>query len=452
MISNRDILLLKKKIVSARSLLMEKHPFFGLLLMHMRYIALPGMDQISTNGESIFFSPNQMKKYSRNELCSLLCHQMLHILYGDIFRPSASIGDEFHYSCDLIVNKDLKACGVDVNYVYLRAISDEDSEDDWGAFEIRTKRRMADTDAFWSYDLYNVENGVVILEAPCDLWGEYDGLTSRKPTSDDADSQKGNGCGESEDHQSQEQDDDQAQKRGDGQAQEQDNEGVGTYRGQHSQLKGIWNKLAEKYSKAGNIPMGVKRVWEETKNGRVDWRKLLVDFIQEETFDYSFCPPDKRSDDLGFFLPDFNEKDQVVQDVLFMVDTSGSISECDLNNAFSEINHAINLFNGKLRGMLGFFDADIIEPIPFSSSDDVARISPYGGGGTDFCPIFKYMAQHYSGHLPACLIIFTDGEGTYPKPNAAMGVPVLWLVNNDYVTPPFGKVVRVISNPFAYKT
>lgn len=435
MISNRDILLLRKKIISARSLLMEKHPFFGLLLMHMRYIAVPGMEQLSTNGESIFFSPDQMKKYSRNELCSLLCHQMLHILYGDIFRPSASKGDEFHYSRDQDVNKDLKACGVGANYVYLRAIPDEEQEDEWGSFEVRTKRRMADTDEFWSYELYNVENGVVILEAPYDIWGEYEGPSSKKTPLDGTESQKGNGCGDPED--------DQEQK--------QDSKGKGTYRGQHSQLKGIWHKLAQKYGKADNTPLGIKRFWEASTNSHVDWRKLLIDFIQEETFDYSFCPPDKRSDDLGFFLPDFNEKDQVVQDVLVMVDTSGSISDADLNNAFSEINHAINLFNGKLRGMLGFFDADVVEPIPFSSSDDVARISPYGRGGTDFRPIFKYMAQHYSGHLPACLIIFTDGEGTYPSASAAMGVPVLWLLNNNYVTPPFGKVVRAISNPFAYE-
>ena len=126
-----------------------------------------------------------------------------------------------------------------------------------------------------------------------------------------------------------------------------------------------------------------------------------------------------------------------------MVDTSGSISERDLSEAYAEIQHAIELFNGNLMGWLGFFDADVTEPLPFSSADDVAKIMPYGGGGTDFRPIFDFMARHYAGKLPACLIIYTDGFGTFPSRSATLGVPVLWLINNDEVTPPFGKVARV---------
>ena len=130
MISKQDILLLKKKIVAARTLLMQKHPFFGLLLMHMRYIAVPGMEQLSTNGESIFFSPEWMKRYKQNEVCSLLCHQKLHILRGDIYRPLLSKGDEFHFNCDQKVNEDLRSCGIGAYYVYVRAIPDEKTEDE----------------------------------------------------------------------------------------------------------------------------------------------------------------------------------------------------------------------------------------------------------------------------------------------------------------------------------
>ena len=398
MTSKQDVLLLKKKIVSARTLLMQKHPFFGLLLMHMRYIAVPEMEQISTNGESIFFSPEWMKRYNQNEVCSLLCHQMMHILRGDIYRPLLSKGDEFHYTCDQKVNEDLRSCGVGAYYVYVRAIPDKKTEDDWFNFDKQSHRQMVDTDEFWDYDLYDIENGIVILEASEDIWSHW-----------------------------------------------------GIRRGNRSQQQQLWAKTAGEYGQHGTggvMSLLKRRKHRNKKSGRLDWRKLLTDFIQEETFDYSFCPPDRRTDDIGFFLPDFNEKDYIVQDVLFMVDTSGSISDDDLEDAYGEINHAINLFNGKLRGMLGFFDADVFEPLPFASTDDVARIVSYGGGGTDFRPIFEYMTKQYASHLPACLIIYTDGEGFYPEASAAMGVPVLWLVNNNYVTPPFGKVARVIRNPF----
>lgn len=425
MISQKEKLWFRKKIISARALLLRNNPFFALLLMHMRFVAVPGMEQISTNGETIFFSPEMMKKYSQNEVCSLLCHQVLHVLMGDIWRPLTLKGDEFHYERDIVVDAELKACGVGANYVYVRSIPDKEIYDDeWGfVIDKETHRHMVDTDEFWSYELYDVENGVVILEATDDIWAQYNEHTLAKSSFHSQSSQKGNagmgGC---------------AQK---------DEKGHSASRGQHSQLRSLWNKLAQKYGKQGNMPLGIMRSFTNKRIGRLDWRKLLADFIQEETFDYSFCPPDKRSDDIGFFLPDYNDKDFVVQDILFMVDASGSISESDLNEAYAEIQHAIDLFDGNLTGWLGFFDADVTEPLPFASADEVSKIVPYGGGGTDFRPIFEFIARRYSGKLPACLIIYTDGFGTFPSKSATLGVPILWLINNDEVTPPFGKVARV---------
>ena len=52
-----------------------------------------------------------------------------------------------------------------------------------------------------------------------------------------------------------------------------------------------------------------ERAWRRALCSDTDWRKLLNSFIQEEVFDYSFTPPDRRNCDSEFFLPDFNEKD-----------------------------------------------------------------------------------------------------------------------------------------------
>ena len=44
---------------------------------------------------------------------------------------------------------------------------------------------------------------------------------------------------------------------------------------------------------------------------------------------------------------------------------------------------------------------------------------------------------------PASIIVLTDGYAPFPKEEAAMGIPTLWLINNDDVTPPWGKVARI---------
>ena len=189
--------------------------------------------------------------------------------------------------------------------------------------------------------------------------------------------------------------------------------------------------------------MFARRLLEELKKPQIDWRTILNEFIQEEVVDYSFTPPDRRFDSGDFFLPDFNEKDDMVEDILFMIDTSGSMSDKMITAAYSEVKGAIDQFGGKLKGWLGFFDAAIVEPQPFEDEDEFQIIQPAGGGGTDFQIIFEYVQQYMQDKLPASIIILTDGYAPFPKEHLAMGIPVLWLLNNEQVTPPWGKVARI---------
>ena len=120
----------------------------------------------------------------------------------------------------------------------------------------------------------------------------------------------------------------------------------------------------------GTMPLAAERIIDALKNPILDWRTILNDFVQEEICDYSFAPPDRRMEDSPFFLPDFNEKDEKAKDILFMIDTSGSMSDDQITQCYSEIYGAIGQFNGKLQGKLGFFDATVVEPTPFEDEDE----------------------------------------------------------------------------------
>ena len=196
----------------------------------------------------------------------------------------------------------------------------------------------------------------------------------------------------------------------------------------------------------GTVPMCAKRLIEELKKPRLDWKTILIDFIQEEICDYSFAPPDRRMEDSPFFLPDFNEKDEAVKNILFMIDTSGSMGDDDITECYSEIYGAIQQFNGRLQGMLGFFDAVVVEPVAFEDEDEFKIIRPKGGGGTSFHAIFEYIKEKMEDKLPTSIIILTDGYAPYPKIEDAMGIPVLWIINNEEADPPWGKVVRLSQN------
>ena len=126
-----------------------------------------------------------------------------------------------------------------------------------------------------------------------------------------------------------------------------------------------------------------------------------------------------------------------------MIDTSGSMSDDMIKDAYSEIKGAIEQFGGKLYGLLGFFDAVVVPPKPFSDEESLKIIRPYGGGGTSFDIIFEYVQSSMIADLPASIIILTDGYAPFPNEKAALGIPVLWVINNNQVTPPWGKIARI---------
>ena len=119
--------------------------------------------------------------------------------------------------------------------------------------------------------------------------------------------------------------------------------------------------VREASNSCGGVPLFAQRILEELTRPQTDWRTVLNDFIQEDIVDYSFSPPDRRFYDTPFFLPDFNGKDDIVEDILFMIDTSGSMDDDELAMAYSEVKGALDQYNGRIIGKLGFFDYNLYE-------------------------------------------------------------------------------------------
>jgi len=453
---------LRNKIQSARSRLMVNCPFFALLLMYLRFVAVPGMKKISTNGRCIFFDPGFVDKLYEGELDYILCHQIMHIIYGHIWRPFDLAGDNYHFACDIQINCQLEALGFDqdyfphMGYVYrtipasnkdplglsIEAIYDEVPFNLYALEDRERNRFLPDNDSWWDKKDGNGRDGIIILDLPEmeSVIRDRDGRAGDGGQGDNGD--KGNGS---------------ASGNAKGDRNHSDGiDGDGNDEGESGSKQG-WKARAAAAAKSlsagsgglgfgiGNVPAFIQRIAENTKKPSVDWRKLLNNFLQERICDYSFSPPDRRFEDTGFFLPDFNEKEFVCRDILFMVDTSGSVNNDDLGAVYSEIRGAVEQFNGKLTGKLGFFDAEVIPPVPFEGVDDLMRILPYGGGGTDFFAIFDYVRDNYKEELPACIVIFTDGFAQFPAEKDAMGIPVLWLINNEEITPPWGKTTRILT-------
>ena len=468
-----------KRLQNARLSLMAKQPFYALLLMNMKFALDLSCETAYTDGNRVAFNPDFMEQIDDGELEFVLMHEVLHAALAHPFRHQSDYQtQEFDYACDIIVNSNilysfgmdkrkitLKKYGeamhllpngeegykysVEEAYKMLLAASskpdkqkgkkgkgksqgqvpgkaqDGDGEADDG----EGSGGQGDAGSGKGDTPPSLEELIASLKKKNDTIREN---LEKNRTEESSGMGNGNGNGQFDDHSFWEGDDDMGSQRD-------------AWMNRMVEATDIIASMPNSGKSRGTIPAGVERIINEIKNPILDWRTILNDFVQEDICDYSFSPPDKRMEDSPFFLPDFNEKDESAQNLLFMIDTSGSMSDGAITDCYSEIYGAIQQFNGKLTGKLGFFDAVVVEPVPFEDEDEFKIIRPKGGGGTSFHIIFDYVKEKMMDEPPVSIIILTDGYAPYPDEAAAMDIPVLWIINNkEAQAPSWGKVARLI--------
>lgn len=404
-----------KRLLLSRMRILYNHGFYGLLLMHMIYAVSEEIETACTDGVRITFGIDFLDSLSDSELDFVMMHEILHVVLQHCFRGDVEDPEAYNIAADIVVNSNimlengLKASSITLSkYGIAMHVAPDGKE----GHEYTAEQVYAMLPKNLNKKGNNKSPGSAVGRAKKEISKEQ--------------------------HQPVRVWDDHSQW---GKYEEDDT------------LRDVWVKRFEDAAEAikirdpsnarGLLPAFAERILKELKKSQTDWHTILNDFVQEEVVDYSFSPPDRRFDDSPFFLPDFNGKEDRVEDILFMIDTSGSMSDDMIAAAYSEVKGAIDQFNGKLKGWLGFFDAAIIKPQPFSDENEFKIIKPAGGGGTDFQIIFEYVFHHMSDKLPASIIILSDGYAPFPLEKLAGGIPVLWLLNNEEVNPPWGKVARI---------
>ena len=432
-LSDEQIKNYTKRLLLSRIRILCNHGFYGLLLMHMTYSVDENVETACTDGTRIVFGTVFLDKLSDSELDFVMMHEILHVVLQHCQRYGDFEKEIFNIACDIVVNSNILL----ENNMNKKSITLKDYGESMHITPNDEEGYKYTAEEVYDMIMSKVaKNGNISHKgAPNSSNGKNGSVGSSNQNSQSTSSNKNNN-GKNQSQNSSWDDHSRWEKCK-----------------QDSSLSDVWVrrlknaaeaiKIRDPSNSRGALPLFAERILAELTKPQTDWKTILNDFIQEEVTDYSFSPPDRRFDDNPFFLPDFNEKEDMVYNILFMIDTSGSISDEMINIAYSEIKGAIDQFDGNLTGWLGFFDYAVIEPIPFSDVDELLKIKPIGGGGTDFDIIFKYVQRYMQETPPVSIIILTDGYAPFPKESKANGIPVLWLLNNNEVTPPWGKVARI---------
>lgn len=185
----------------------------------------------------------------------------------------------------------------------------------------------------------------------------------------------------------------------------------------------------------GDLPGSAKRILEQMKEPKVDWREVLRDFFGAvNPNDYSFSRPNKKFMSMGVYLPTLHGES--IGNVDVVIDTSGSITGKVLAAFASEI---VEIFDTARPQRLRVIYCDAaVNHVDVFEQGDTPVFEMHGGGGTDFRPPFKMIADE--GEKPDAFVYLTDMYGAFP--DADPGFPVLWCATTKVIGP-FGQTLHV---------
>jgi predicted metal-dependent peptidase len=397
------------RIQKARTTLLLDHPFFGTLLFRLGAQARGSVATMATDGVSLYFNPEFVDSISSAELIGVLAHETMHPALQHHTRRGGRESKRWNMACDYAINPLL----VDAGLTLPKNVLLDD--------------RFRGMSAERIYNLLEAEEGDENQNSSDDE--SQKGVESRS----NADSNSGD-AGDA--------DSPMAPQTPGGVGQVLDapepSEGEGQSVEEQARDWQIAVEQAENVARlAGKMPMGAKRSFEASKAAQVDWRELLRRAWSETIpVDYSWTRPNRRHVWTGLYLP--GVVCEGVGEICIAVDCSGSIN-----------NRQLGLFEAEIRSILAgqqprlvhvlHFDTEVQKYETFQVGQPI-KLTPVGGGGTDFRPCFSWVADR--GIQPQMMVFLTDLCGRFPE--KVPPYPVLWA-STDTRRAPFGQVIPMVA-------
>lgn len=199
----------------------------------------------------------------------------------------------------------------------------------------------------------------------------------------------------------------------------------------------------------GDVAQLVKKATAPTVNWQDDLT-LVCDQLCKS--DYHWTRPNVRYIQQGLYLPSMHGQRTV--DMVFFVDSSGSVDDTQLGQAAAEIQTIIASYN--IRVVVIYWDKNFKNLELFDKTDVLEpawSLDVKGRGGTDFSNCWSWLEANMDDMdiNPKAIIFFSDLEcRNYPADDP--GVPVIWAqlpyhgsFENYYLEylPSYGKHVKV---------
>ncbi len=415
----QDIALIETKLAAARTRLILDKPFLGSLVMHLPLKASdPKWCQTTaTDARHFYYNPDYIARLTLDQTQFVLAHEAMHCALSHFNRRNHRQKHRWDVACDYAVNM---------------ILDDERMAGPENALMNATYRGLT------AEEIYPV-----LHEDPPEE-------TMDQHLFDDSGSGQG-GEGEPEDNEAGQDDNGEGEQSEDGgETEPADPESADRAEANEQsapppppmdpdrldeQWQGRLAAAAQAARQAGKLSSSMMRLVDQLLAPKLPWRAMLARYMMNAARDdYSFQRTSRREGEA--MMPRLYS--QSVR-VAVALDTSGSIGDDELREFLTEI----DALKAQVRAEVTLHACDdkLAEGGPWRFAMWETLDLPegiLGGGGTDFRPVFDWLAGDRAE--PDLLVYFTDAEGRFPELEPRF--PVVWLVKGKAPVP-FGVRIQL---------
>ena len=414
----------REMIDKAMLVIANHHDFFAPAALAMPWQECRDIPTACTNGERVLYNPEFLESLPQPAVVGLIIHEIAHPLLGHLERSKHMEHNTANIAFDYEINNLIEVYNKDA-----------------------ARKIILPADAFVDVAKYKNEAGEVVYKKLMDE------KKNNPPPPPPPRGRKG-----------------KADSGGDNEGEsESDNDGDGDNDGK-GKSKPSSSGMFEQPSGNSDNKSNVEKRWREILSSTLQTAKLRGTASAEllQKFSSIMEPPLKMRDLLEKYVCEFAMSDDSTKSdkrwlanndmcvsgmeserhgtIIFVKDTSGSITDDILKTSCSVIQDAVNTLNASRLIVLDV-DAEVCDVQEFLPNEDIP-LTCKGRGGTDFRPAFDWAKDNASD--ARVLIYLTDGWGEFPTD--VPDIPTLWLSwDRDESDYPFGQVIplSVLANATA---
>ena len=390
------------KMVEARKSLLSRGPFFAATALNTPIRAdYVDTEVMKTNGKELVFNPNEVLRRSFENVVGINVHEYMHIdnkhhiRIAEILKidPSADL-ELINCAADLAINGPIMEAGYDLtDGLHEPELDGKSLEEIYRVLKQRAKKDKEGTDKMKEQS--KLSGGLLMPMPGTDPSGNPD--PTMMPTEEE----------------------------------------IGK---EEQRVKGMVMQGIALTDKFGTMPGGMNKMIDDILNPKPTINEAIRMFmVQHCANDYSYAFPNPKFIPLGLYMP--TRWGEQLPKLYLVMDCSGSVSD-EWYKMFGDIMTGVLEEYHETTLKVIYFDTEVYEGKEYGYQDLPIKLERFGGGGTDFVPVFDWVEKQDGS---AAGMIFMTDLCCNNYPDRAPEYPVLWAhIGNRGSQPPFGELVRVM--------